>query len=229
MENGSDISVINQFDKIASLPDKWDHNRQYQNYLIKNIPKNCSRILDVGCGTGELTRKLVLFGREITGIDISENMLHEAEKRNYDEKIKYMKTTAEDYLEGTDRQFDIIISIAALHHMNEERILKIMKNKLTENGKILVLDIVKEKTIFDYFLSIIAVILNPIIMLVMNGRLRVSKNEREAWTEHFQYDKYLTITEVKNIAKNVLGKAKIKRHLFWRYSLIYSNKSAINA
>jgi len=229
MENGSDISVINQFDKIASLPDKWDHNRQYQNYLIKNIPKNCDRILDVGCGTGELTKKLVLFGKEITGIDISENMLHEAEKRNYDEKIKYIKISAEDYLEETDRQFDIIISIAALHHMNEERILKIMKNRLTENGKILVLDIVKEKTIFDYFLSIIAVILNPIIMLVMNGRLRVSKNEREAWAEHFQYDKYLTITEVKNIAKNVLGKAKIKRHLFWRYSLIYSNKSAINA
>ena len=229
MKNGSDISVINQFDKIASLPDKWDHNRQYQNYLIKNIPKNCDRILDVGCGTGELTKKLVLFGKEITGIDISENMLHEAEKRNYDEKIKYIKISAEDYLEETDRQFDIIISIAALHHMNEERILKIMKNRLTENGKILVLDIVKEKTIFDYFLSIIAVILNPIIMLVMNGRLRVSKNEREAWAEHFQYDKYLTITEVKNIAKNVLGKAKIKRHLFWRYSLIYSNKSAINA
>ena len=82
MENGNDINIIKQFDKIASLPDKWDHNRQYQNYLIKNIPKNCNYILDVGCGTGELTKKLVLFGKEIIGIDISENMLHEADKIN---------------------------------------------------------------------------------------------------------------------------------------------------
>ena len=222
MENGNDINVITQFDRIASLPDKWDHNRQYQNYLLKNIPENCNRILDVGCGTGELTKKLVSFGKELTGIDISEIMLHEAEKRNYDEKIIYIKTSAEIYLGETDKQFDIIISVAALHHMNEERILKAMKDKLTKNGKILILDIVKEKTITDYFLSIIAVILNPIITLIMNGRLRVGKDEREAWAEHFQYDRYLTIIEVKNIAKKVLGKAKIKRHLFWRYSLVYS-------
>ena len=223
MENGNDINVIKQFDTIASLPDRWDHNRQYQNYLVKNIPKNCNHILDVGCGTGELTKRLASFGNKIIGIDISENMLQEAHKRNSDEKIEYIKTSAEDYLEETNKQFDVIISIAALHHMNEEKILEMMKIKLTENGKILILDIVKEKTIPDYFLSIMAVLLNPIIMLIMNGRLRVSKNEREAWEGHFQYDNYLSIIEVKNMAKKVLGKAKIKRHLFWRYSLIYTN------
>jgi 2-polyprenyl-3-methyl-5-hydroxy-6-metoxy-1,4-benzoquinol methylase len=223
MENGNDINVIKQFDKIASLPDKWDHNRQYQNYLIKYIPKNCNYILDIGCGTGELTKKLSLFGKEIIGIDISENMVNEAEKRNYDEKIRYIKISVEDYLEETDKQFDIIISIAALHHMNEEKVLKMMRNKLTESGKILILDLVQNKTIVDYFLTIIATILNPLVMLIMNGRLRVSKNEREAWAGHFQYDKYLTIVDIKNIAKKILGKIKIKRHLFWRYSLIYKN------
>ena len=223
MENGNDINVIKQFDKIASLPDKWDHNQQYQKYLLKNIPKNCNFILDVGCGTGELTRKLALFGKEIIGIDVSENMLYEAEKRNNDDKIKYIKTSVENYLEETDKQFDIIISIAAMHHMDEEKVLKMMRNKLTEKGKILILDLYQNKTIMDYFLTIIAAILNPLIMLIMNGRLRISKNEREAWAGHFQYDKYLTIIEIKNIAAKILGKVKIKRHLFWRYSLIYEN------
>ena len=228
MENGNDINVIKQFDKIASLPDKWDHNRQYQNYLIKYIPKNCNYILDVGCGTGELTKKLSLFGKEIIGIDISENMVSEAEKRNYDEKIRYIKISVEDYLEETDKRFDIIISIAALHHMNEEKILKMMRDKLTEGGKILILDLVQNKTIVDYFLTIIATILNPLVMLIMNGRLRVSKNEREAWAGHFQYDKYLTIVDIKNIAKKILGKVKIKRHLFWRYSLVYNHNCQRN-
>jgi ubiquinone/menaquinone biosynthesis C-methylase UbiE len=87
MDNGNDVNVIKQFDKIAFLPDKWDHNQQYQKYLLKNMPKNCNRILDAGCGTGELTKKLTHFSKEIIGIDVSENMINEAKKRNYDERI----------------------------------------------------------------------------------------------------------------------------------------------
>jgi 2-polyprenyl-3-methyl-5-hydroxy-6-metoxy-1,4-benzoquinol methylase len=223
MDNGNDINVIKQFDKIAFLPDKWDHNQQYQKYLLKNIPKNCNCILDVGCGTGELTKKLTPFSKEIIGIDVSENMINEAKKRNCDEKINYFKISVEKYLKETEKQFDVIISIAALHHMNEEETLKIMKKRLAKDERILIIDLVKTKTIIEWILSITAALLNPIIMLIMRGRLKVTKEEKEAWAGHFQYDKYLTTKEVKDIAKKALGKAKIKRHLFWRYSIIYNN------
>jgi 2-polyprenyl-3-methyl-5-hydroxy-6-metoxy-1,4-benzoquinol methylase len=223
VKNGSDENVIKQFDKIAFLPDKWDHNQQYQHYLLKYIPQNCNAILDVGCGTGELTKKLASYSKEIIGIDVSENMIREAEKRNNEENITYLKISVERYFEETDKTFDIIISIAALHHMDEEKILQMMKSKLTKNGKILILDLVKTETIIDWMLSILAVLLNPWIMLLMRGRMRVTKEERKAWDGHFRYDKYLTIKEVRNIAKNILGKAKVKRHLFWRYSIVYNN------
>jgi 2-polyprenyl-3-methyl-5-hydroxy-6-metoxy-1,4-benzoquinol methylase len=223
MENGNNENVIKQFDKIAFLPDNWDHNQQYQHFLLKHIPRNCNTILDVGCGTGELTRKLVSYSKEIIGIDISENMIHEAKKRNNDEKITYLKTSVEEYFERTDKTFDIIISIAALHHMDEEKILQMMKNKLTKSGKILILDLVKSETMIDWLLSILAALLNPWIMLIMRGRMRITKEERDAWDGHFRYDKYLTIKEIKGIAKNVLGKVKVRRPLFWRYSIIYNN------
>jgi 2-polyprenyl-3-methyl-5-hydroxy-6-metoxy-1,4-benzoquinol methylase len=223
MDNGNDINVIKQFNKIASLPDKWDHNQQYQKCLLKNIPKNCNCILDVGCGTGELTKKLAPFSKEIIGIDVSENMINEAKKRNGDEKIKYIKISVEKYLEETEKQFDVIISIAALHHMNEEEILKIMKNKLTKDGKILILDLVKTKTIPEWILGVTAALLNPIIMFIMRGRLKITKEEKEAWAGHFQYDTYLTINEAKGIVKKALGKGKVRRHFFWRYSILYKN------
>jgi 2-polyprenyl-3-methyl-5-hydroxy-6-metoxy-1,4-benzoquinol methylase len=129
----------------------------------------------------------------------------------------------EKYFEETDKKFDVIISIAALHHMDEEKILQTMKNKLTDNGKILILDLVKTKTISDWLLSILAALLNPWIMLIMRGRIRVTKEERKAWDGHFRYDQYLTIKEVKGIVKKVLGRAKVKRYLFWRYSIVYTN------
>jgi 2-polyprenyl-3-methyl-5-hydroxy-6-metoxy-1,4-benzoquinol methylase len=223
MDNGNDINVINQFDKIAFLPDKWDHNQQYQKYLLENMPKNCGCILDVGCGTGELTKKLAPFSKEIIGIDVSENMINEAKRRNYDEKINYIQISVEKYLGETEKQFDAIISIAALHHMNEEEALKIMKNKLTINGKILILDLVKTKTIMEWVFGIAAALLNPIIMLIMRGRLKITKEEREAWAGHFQYDKYLTMKEVKSMVKKALGKGRVKRHFFWRYSIVYKN------
>jgi 2-polyprenyl-3-methyl-5-hydroxy-6-metoxy-1,4-benzoquinol methylase len=223
MDNGNDLNVIKQFDTIAFLPDRWDHNRQYQKHLLKNIPENCRRILDAGCGTGELTKRLTRFSKEVTGIDVSENMINEAKKRNHDERIDYIKISVEKYLEETEKQFDVIISIAALHHMNEEEILKIMKTKLTKNGKILILDLVKTKTIQEWILGITAALLNPLIMLLMRGRMRITREEKEAWAGHFQYDKYLTTGEVKAIVKRSLGKGKVKRHFFWRYSIIYQN------
>lgn len=223
MENGNDLPVIKQFDKIAFLPDQWDHNQQYQKYLLKNIPSHCNCILDVGCGTGELTKKLTPYANEIIGIDVSENMLKEAQKRNDHEKIKYINISVEKYLEERDKKFDVIISIAALHHMHEEKIVELMKTKLTEKGKLLLLDLIKSETVAEYVLSIVAALLNPLVMFIMSGRVKISKEEKEAWAGHFQYDKYLTIREVRKIVKNVLGKAKIKRHLFWRYSIVYSN------
>jgi 2-polyprenyl-3-methyl-5-hydroxy-6-metoxy-1,4-benzoquinol methylase len=135
MENGNNIDVINQFNKIAFLPDQWDHNQQYQNYLLRHIAQNYNCILDIGCGTGELTKKLVPYSAEIIGIDIAENMIKEALTRNHDKKIKYINISVEKYLEKTDKKFDVIISIAALHHMNEEKTLEIMKEKLTKKGK----------------------------------------------------------------------------------------------
>jgi hypothetical protein len=96
-----------------------------------------------------------------------------------------------------------------------------MKNKLAKNGKILILDLVKTKTITERVLDITATLLNPIIMLIMRGRLKITKEEKEAWVGHFQYDKYLTMNEAKSIVKITLGKGKVKRHFFWRYSLLY--------
>jgi hypothetical protein len=59
-----------------------------------------------------------------------------------------------------------------------------------------------------------------IIMLIMRGRLKVTKEEKEAWVGYFQYDKYLTMNEVRNMVKRALGKGKVKRHFFWRYSIV---------
>jgi 2-polyprenyl-3-methyl-5-hydroxy-6-metoxy-1,4-benzoquinol methylase len=219
MNNGTTVEVIRQFDKIAAHPDVWDHNRQYQEYLSKYLPGRCDAGLDIGCGTGELTKRLSACCKKTVGIDVSEQMIEEAKKRNSKENIEYVKIAAEEYLESLYERYDVIISIAALHHMDMENIFRLVKKSLKPNG--IFLDLYKNKTIFEFFISLIAVMVNPVYSLAKKKRLSVVKEEKETWKDHYKYDFYSTIKEIKESASKILGKVKIRRHLFWRYSLIY--------
>ena len=49
-------------------------------------PEKHHRVLDVGCGTGNFSLKLAGYGCEVTGIDLSEEML--AQARHKAEGIK---------------------------------------------------------------------------------------------------------------------------------------------
>jgi 2-polyprenyl-3-methyl-5-hydroxy-6-metoxy-1,4-benzoquinol methylase len=223
MKNGTDRQVIEQFNRISSLPDNWDHNRQYQKYLIKHIPRGCGRVLDVGCGTGELTKKLSVLSREVTGIDVAENMISEARRRNDAHNITYINVPAERFLAETGDRFDVIISVAALHHMDEQKVLELMKNRLEPDGLILILDLVEDRTPSGLLFSFFAMLLNPVMYLVKRKRFRAAPEEKAAWADHFRCDRYLSVREAKAAAEKALGKAKVKRHLFWRYSIVYRN------
>lgn len=222
MDNGTTDEVISQFNIIAKLPDYWDHNQQYQNYLLKQIKNIHGAGLDIGCGTGEFTKKITTKCEKITGIDISKIMIDEAQKRNSNNNnTMFINIDIDTFLNQTKDMYDVIISIATFHHLDMERTLRLLKTKLNRNGIILILDLYNSKSIFEFCLSFFATICNPIIYLIKRGSLCNTKEERDAWKDHFQYDKYYTVKEIKEIARKTLGKVKIKRHLFWRYSLIY--------
>ena len=71
-------------------------------------PKPGERILDVGCGTGRTIEKLISSGAEITGIDLSEEMLGIAKKKF--PRISFINANIEDPLPFPDGSFHKIIS-----------------------------------------------------------------------------------------------------------------------
>lgn len=74
-------------------------------------PQAGERILDLGCGDGVLTEKLVAAGADVLGVDTSAEMLEAARRRSLDvrqvngEKLPF------------DGEFDAVFSNAALHWM----------------------------------------------------------------------------------------------------------------
>jgi trans-aconitate methyltransferase len=76
-------------------------------------PKPGERILDLGCGTGQLTNKIAESGAEVTGLDASPEMIGQA-RQNYPQLRFVLQDAAKMEF---DQEFDAVFSNAALHWM----------------------------------------------------------------------------------------------------------------
>jgi ubiquinone/menaquinone biosynthesis C-methylase UbiE len=75
---------------LESRPRRYDrginiisagHAKKIKNEIVSNWIRPGIKVLDVGCGTGELVANAARAGADVAGIDISEEMLREARKR----------------------------------------------------------------------------------------------------------------------------------------------------
>ena len=49
--------------------------------LIRKHVSTCKRVLDMGCGAGDVTMKVAGFTRELFGVDIDDQILQKARKK----------------------------------------------------------------------------------------------------------------------------------------------------
>ncbi len=87
-------------------------------------PQKGERILDLGCGTGDLTIEISNAGAEVTGLDSSDNMLERARQKY--PQLPFVKGEAESF--SFNAPFDAVLSNAALHWINEGEQEKTLKN-----------------------------------------------------------------------------------------------------
>lgn len=76
-------------------------------------PRPGEKILDIGCGDGELTEKLVDLGCEVVAIDASPEMVEAAKARGVDARV--MNAVDLDSVVDYHGRFDAVFSNAALH------------------------------------------------------------------------------------------------------------------
>ena len=121
---------------------KWntDLYNQQHNFVYKygeNViewldPQKGEKILDIGCGTGQLTNKIHGTGAIVTGIDASQEMIRKAEE-NYSD-IKFFVKDATDF--SFDSKFDAVFSNATLHWINKQKeTLQCIYNVLKKGGR----------------------------------------------------------------------------------------------
>jgi SAM-dependent methyltransferase len=211
------------FDRLALLTAThgWSHNDHYHGYLLKHVPGRCREALDIGSGTGTFSRSLAERADHVLGLDLSPEMVRVATSMS--QGYTNLEYRVADVLEIDlpDEHYDCIASIATLHHMPMEAILRKMKAALAPHGTLLVLDLYEGQGRADRLANALAVPINLALRLVKQRRLKEPREVREAWEEHGRSDRYLTLAEVRRMCGKVLPGAKVRRHLLWRYSIVW--------
>jgi trans-aconitate methyltransferase len=96
-------------------------------------PRAGERILDVGCGTGQLTAEIARSGAEVIGLDKSPEMLADAH-RNFPE-LRFEQGDASDFRFA--EKFDAVFSNAALHWVRDHAgAAKSMAGALKPGGRL---------------------------------------------------------------------------------------------
>ena len=158
-------------------------------------------------------------------IDLSPNSIQIAEQKSQHFKnIDYQ--IADSRWDFPLEHFDAIASIATVHHLSIEQLIPKLKAALKPGGVLIVLDLLEHHNLMDTLSDTIAVPLNWWLLKVKNGHLKPNPEATAAMKEHLRTDKYLNFSQANKVYISLLETAKVRRHLFWRYSVVWQKPTA---
>lgn len=103
--------------------------------FIAALPKEKGRIMDVGCGPGDILYLLKKAGFDVYGLDISQHAIEAARNNDLDNVIVGMEDKLAEF---PDEFFDCIRGSHVIEHMPDPvKFLNICRQKLKEDGSLI--------------------------------------------------------------------------------------------
>jgi SAM-dependent methyltransferase len=151
MSKGSNDRALRIYNEVLGLDRLhygiWDENDQltydnlkqaqirYENFIIENIPNDVKTILDVGCGTGVLTKKLIELGYKAEGLspDINQKKVFE---ENVNTKFHHCKFGHFN----PPQTYDCLIMSESAQYIKINRLFDAALKSLTKSGYLLICD-----------------------------------------------------------------------------------------
>lgn len=129
IENGND--PVLDCKELADYMDKWD-GEDFINLLNLNYSKT---VLEIGCGTGRIAKKIISQCKRYVGIDISSKTVNVARKHFEDFENAFFVN--EDFLKyKTSQKYDVIYSTLTFMHIEKkEEALINVSNLLKRKGE----------------------------------------------------------------------------------------------
>jgi SAM-dependent methyltransferase len=194
----------------------WSHNDHYGPWVVRQVA-GARHVLDVGCGTGNLVARLRRRATTVTGLEPDPATARVAEERFADDPAVTIVRTG---FAGRDpqRRWDAVTLVAVLHHLPLVPTLRELRGCLAPGGRLVVVGCYREAGPVDLLAALPAVVANPVMGLVRHpARADAPPPHMTAPTA----DPAETLVDIRAAAARELPGARIRRRLFWRYTLVY--------
>jgi ubiquinone/menaquinone biosynthesis C-methylase UbiE len=194
--------------------DHWNHNVHYQPVILRAVPANCGSALEVGCGDGMLACRLAERCAEVTAIDRDARMIALARGRAHRQAPGRVTFAEADFLAYplADASFDFACANTSLHHMDFEAALTALAQALRPGGRLAVIGLAADGSLGDYLAGAPG--------LPVNWLYRALYRQGESGAPI--KDPEMTWAEVRATARRLLPGVRYRRHLLWRYSLLWT-------
>ena len=118
--------TYNHYFKLRNIDENYYKNFKTPNFIIDLIKKKkIKKILDYGCGTGQLVKSLKNQGFEVLGMDSSNEAVEIGKKNGINIiKINDLETEKQNF----KNEFDLIIISHVLEHQKKEKMSKFLNN-----------------------------------------------------------------------------------------------------
>lgn len=190
-------------------PQRWNHNIHYHRLILDAVPAGARCALDVGCGNGLLSVELRRSVPEVTGIDLDEAVLDEA--RQHSDEVTWVRGDAMTH--KFDRTFDVVASVATLHHMPDlEAALSRLADLTAPGGVLAVVGVARTSRPKDVLVHLAGTV---------QHRWMARKYEFWEHTAPTVWPPPHDYVTVRRTAERVLPGAQWKQLLLWRYALIW--------
>ena len=208
-------AVIARIDRFnAAHP--WSHNDFYHRWLLRQLPPSLPRTIDIGCGTGNLVVAIAERADVAEGIDTDPAVIARARERA--EARPNAVFAIRDLMDiAADGQYTAVTAVASLHHMPLAEALSQMRALLAPGGRLVIIGCYA-LTPADHLVELAASPANMLMGLLKSANAREARIAMSAPTAIPEH----TLADVRLAAGRVLPGARIRRRLFWRYTLTYT-------
>lgn len=133
----SDNLTLDNIRSYAGHAARGDYLYGAEDQLLRGLVKSGMNVLDIGCGTGRVTRALARLGASVDACDLDEAALRDARESTAGMDIEFHLADAR-YLPFEDARFDLVLfsfnGLDFLHPLEERLKVLIEMERLTKPG-----------------------------------------------------------------------------------------------